>query len=289
MKFWRVVLPLLTLLWCGLSFAETPPPCDIVVQHDLVFRTVEGQKLALDVLRPAGVTDALPTVLVVHGGAWITGERAEMRPLTDMLAGWGFAVVNIDYRLAPRWTFPAPLDDVRAAAEWMRAHAKDYGFDLTRCYIAGASAGGQLAALLALKPDTTPVRFNGMVLMATPADLTVKIDHPGIQYLLQVYLGAKPGGEPDVYAAASPITYVTAGAPPALLIHGEADEQVPVDQSKRLADALRAKKVPVTLVLLPNAIHEIPAEKSAAGIIVREALWTFISPALKHPADAPAK
>jgi acetyl esterase/lipase len=124
---------------------ETPP--GVQSREDLVYDRPEGQPLALDVYRPAKAGRA-PALLIVHGGGWLTGDRAMERPLARQLAARGYVAVPVSYRLGTAGRFPAPLHDLKAAVRWLRAHADDYGIDPARIAVAGGSAGGTLAALV---------------------------------------------------------------------------------------------------------------------------------------------
>ena len=127
------------------SFAVTP---------NLVYRTVGGVDAKLDVYMPRAATGPIPTLVYFFGGGWVTGskERAVMR-LTPWLAK-GWAVVNVDYRLAKTALAPAAVEDARCALWWVFRNAKDYHFDSTRVVVAGHSAGGQLALMAGLAPTS---------------------------------------------------------------------------------------------------------------------------------------
>ncbi len=175
-----------------------------------------------------------PAVLVVHGGGWIRGERADMDKFAKRLAKAGFAAYNIGYRLAPDDRFPAQLDDMRAALRRLHTHAAEHRIDPDRIAVMGYSAGAHLALMLGLDPAADTPRVRAVVAGAGPTDLRVYPDSPFIKALI--------GGTPDQfgaeYAAASPITYVSADDPPVLLYHGRLDQLVEVEQSERLHQTL---------------------------------------------------
>lgn len=99
----------------------------------------------LDVYRPRKATGPLPVIVNIHGGAWVYGDKKVYAPYCMYLASRGFAVINASYRLAPRYTFPAPLEDVGAMVEWVVDHAEDYELDLSNLFFVGDSAGAHLA------------------------------------------------------------------------------------------------------------------------------------------------
>jgi acetyl esterase/lipase len=232
--------------------------------------------LQLDVWVPAASTSP-PLVVWIHGGAWLSGDRRylpeTLRPnqLFDALLAAGLAVASVDYRHAREAPFPAQLHDVKAALRYLRMHAQELGVDVTRVGVWGESAGGHLAALLALTADrddlegdvgvpgsaggvdavvdwygvTDPDALPRMPPQA--AALTQLPDHPSDVLLA--------GAGPATRADAAPLRQVRPGAPPFLLLHGTADRLVPFAQSEALLDALRAAEVPAQLIPVPGADH----------------------------------
>jgi acetyl esterase/lipase len=225
----------------------------------LVYREVDGRRLALDLYRPEGAPPAggWPVVLALHGGGWRGGSRTAYGPEVAGLARHGLAVAVADYRLSrpgrPSW--PGNFEDVQEAVAWLKAHAPEYGLDARRTAALGASAGGHLAALLgtAARGDS---RVGAVVDLYGPADLPTlggPAGAPGGP--VDLLLGGTAAARPDLAAAASPARRAAAGAAPLLVFHGRADRLVPADQSERLAVALRDAGVPCQLVLLPDEGH----------------------------------
>lgn len=197
---------------------------------------------------PPGV-DLAPGVLVVHGGSWVRGTRRRIRPVARRLAEAGYVAVNIEYRLAPEFTFPAPLQDCKDAVRWMRANAERLRIDPTRIGAFGYSAGGHLVALLAATqvgdgldgdvPANAPsARIQAAVVGGAPIDLRELPPNPFVQSLL--------GNRSDeaAYLAASPITYVGSEHPPTFIYHGKLDVVVSDAQARAYADALLRAGVP---------------------------------------------
>jgi acetyl esterase/lipase len=240
--------------------------------------------LLLDLYLPNHVPSGagFPAVVHFHGGGWRTGERSSLGPTVDgfglspieQLVDAGFVVASADYRLSTVATFPAQLVDAKAAVRWLRAHAAEYHVDPDRIYAWGDSAGGHLASLVGLTAGAPEFRTHqeendddGVTAVAAwypPTDLArmgaqarpdavATADDPGSREAL--LLGAQPADAPDKAAAASPITYVNAGAPPFFLAHGTADRFVPTAQSTTLADALESAGAGVELLLLEDADH----------------------------------
>ena len=152
-----------------LAQALLPLP-NLVIDRNIVYRTIGGTTLALDTYRDNEAVVLRPVILAIHGGSWIDGDRSNIHSIAEALAARGYAVVACDYRPTPRWTFPAQLDDVCAAEQWVRDNAQARGFDLQRFFVLGVSAGGQLAGLLGTQEKQPAQRFTGAILLAAPTD-----------------------------------------------------------------------------------------------------------------------
>lgn len=279
-----ICIALICTLFCTVTVGSSN---DTEVLRNVTYRKVGSKELTLDIFRPLGATQATPVILAVHGGSWLVDDRSQMRPMVQYLSSHGYTVVLNSYRLAPEFTYPAQVEDTRAAARWVRDHADEYGFDMKHFYLLGYSAGGQLAALTGLQPATDIPRPVGMILLSSPQDFTAPIPSLKVRVIAQVYLGAKQEENPKLYAEASPITYVTDTAPPFFIVHGTKDNLIPFDQSERMANALRAHHVPVTVHAVEGMGHEPPSLYSKEGQSTMEAMLEF----LKHPdktAAAPA-
>lgn len=157
-------------------------------------------------------TDPAPVVLMVHGGGWERRSRSDMTWVAESLASQGFAVLNVDYRFAPDFTFPAQLHDLQIARHWLNRNAGHYGLDTSRVTGFGFSSGAHLVA-------------GGL-----PADLPAF----GSGRLLRQLLGAELEEQPDRYQRASPVTHVSASTPPFFLFHGTMDMLVPFSQARRM-------------------------------------------------------
>lgn len=219
----------------------------------MIYREVPGfRPLELD-LTPAD--DPVATIVYLHGGGWRRGSRHTPLPgfehLTEELAAQGFRVAAADYRLSGEAIFPAPLEDVRAAIEFVR-NAKPL-------VVWGESAGAHLGLLAALTGSTV----DAVVAWFPPTDLLGLAGDVSREASL---LGAPPESVPDLAREASPLTHAHAGAPPVLLMHGSDDDLVPARQSVRLAEALRDAGAPVELHLVPGARHRWTGADPAAVV-----------------------
>jgi acetyl esterase/lipase len=236
--------------------------------------------LQLDVLVPATDPPA-PLVVWIHGGAWMVGDRRylpeTLRPgqLFDELLAAGLAVATIDYRHAAEAPFPAQLHDAKAAVRYLRAHADQLGINTSRIGIWGESAGGHLAALVALTAGNTNLEgAHGVVGPSSAVDVVV--DWYGVSDLTTMPRMTPPpevaamrppelliapedvllaGVDDAGRADASPVNHVSADAPPFLLVHGTADWLVPFAQSRLLTTALEAAGASVELVPVAGAEH----------------------------------
>jgi acetyl esterase/lipase len=222
--------------------------CD---EYDVVYGTGGGEDLRLNLYAPRDLPGPLPAIVIIHGGGWCDGSKDEFQTFGQVFAAWGYVAVMIDYRLAPRHRFPAPLEDAKCAVRWLRANAARYRIDPDRIAALGISAGAQLALLLGFtepadgfegkggNPEQSS-RVQAVVNCMGPTDLT-RTGWPDVtETMFVALLGGSREQVPAAYRAASPITYVRKGAPPVLTLHGTADEIVPDGQATLLDAALRA-------------------------------------------------
>jgi acetyl esterase/lipase len=240
---------------------EPPPPPAIVIHADIAYATVGVRTLSLDLHRPGAAFAESPAPLVVHvhGGGWQGGSRKDFTHA--WLLAHGFVVASIDYRLATESLFPAQLDDVRAALRWLGDHAGEHGGDATRLAVFGESAGGLLALLVAANdaPPGLP-RVRAVVSAAGATDLVLRSrTQPaatdfasGVVFGL---LGGPVAERLELARAASPASRVGPRFAPALLLHGEVDNVVLLDQPRRLRELCAAAGLEATLHVVPGAGH----------------------------------
>jgi acetyl esterase/lipase len=245
----------------------TPLRIPAVRFEERTFASYEDQTLTLDIYHPAYLHDAIPAVIVIHGGGWQRGDNSEFVALNAYLASRDYMVAAINYRLAPRWKFPAAAEDVKSAIAYLKEHASEFPLDPSRLTLLGRSEGGQLALLAAYTANDPAIR--GVISIYAPSDLSAAYAHPSPQplydtrELLERYVGGPPAREEKAYLAASPINFVTAASPPTLLLHGARDQMIPADQSARLDDRLRQAGVRHVFAELPWATHG--CDKSFGG------------------------
>jgi acetyl esterase/lipase len=243
----------------------------VTCRRNVEFWTGDGLTLRLDVHLPvsnAHHTPA-PTLVYVHGGAWMVGYRERQGlPLLQHLAARGWAC-SVDYRLSPQATFPDHLVDVKRAIAWVREHAAEYGADPGFLVVAGNSAGGHLASLAALTAndplyqpgfegsDTSIQACAAFYGVYDFADRNGHWHNGGMRRLLERHVMKRPReAARAAYDAASPITRVHADAPPFLLVHGTCDSLCPVGEARSFFDALRgASRDVVAYAEVPGAQH----------------------------------
>jgi acetyl esterase/lipase len=221
--------------------ATTEPPARIstsfTVTRDVIY-TPAGWPAALpaDLYVPAlTATAPRPAVLLLHGGGWTNGDRRwHMSSIAEKLARRGYVVLNATYRTTPEFTFPAPVEDLREAVQWLRTHAAAHGIDPQRIATFGYSAGGHLAALVGLMDGPPETRIQAIVAGGAPADLTF---YKGGD-LVPLFLGGTQSEVPARFREASPVSHVSAGDPPVFLYHGRRDMLVPPAHAEALTAAL---------------------------------------------------
>jgi acetyl esterase/lipase len=208
-----------------------------------------GPRHSLDVYAPPKAR-ARPVIVFWYGGGWENGRKSDYRFVGAALAEAGYVAVLPDYRLYPEVRFPDFVDDGARALAWVAAHAAEIGGDPRRIYVAGHSAGAHMAAMLAYDParlervglprDT----IRGCIGLSGPYAL-----NPNDATLNDIFR------KPYTIADWQPIEHVQAGAPPALLLHGEADTVVDVAHARRMAQKLESLGVPVTLRTYAGRAH----------------------------------
>lgn len=226
------------------------------VIEDIIYSSDDWpQALGADLYLPK--TEGLrPVVLMVHGGGWSGRDRSDMDSTAKKLAKRGYAVLNVSYRFAPEFTYPAPVQDLQLALLWLQNNAEIYQLDLNRINAWGYSSGAHLVTQLAsVKPgeaqtlDLSPPlpTINAVVAGGTPADLSRYKNSP----IVIPFLGAKRDENPQLYREASPINHISSTTPPIFLYHGKRDKLVEKEQSINYYNALRQSGVPAELYLDP--------------------------------------
>jgi acetyl esterase/lipase len=239
-----------------LAVAEwnVPVPEGVEETRNIEFGKGGGRPLLLDLFKPAGLNEAVPGIVFIHGGGWLEGAKEDIRHFATHCAKRGYVTVSIEYRLSPEAPFPAQAQDAKCAVRWVRSHAAELGVDPERIAVAGASAGAHIAMMTAYASDSA--EFEGAGGWAgTRSEVQAVIEVYGPTNLAAPYFRDAEfvqmlmGGEtytdaPEAYEAASPLTHVTSHAPPTLIIQGTTDKLVPVAEADELAKKLDEAGVP---------------------------------------------
>ncbi|MEO7453483.1 MAG: alpha/beta hydrolase, partial [Fimbriimonadales bacterium] len=211
-----------------------------------------------------------PAVVMIHGGAWIAGDRKEMAPFCEELVKRGYVVANVQYRLAPTHKWPAMLDDVQSAVRFLRRNALMYRIDPLRMGSMGASAGGHLALMLGTSdsrvPSVLPTKVSAVVNLFGVSDFTAMLPTWGI--LAETVFGVKVADVRPVMASASPVTYLDKDDATVFTFHGTSDWVVPISQSVLLDTKLKELGIAHEFVQIKNTGHQVDTKRQD----VRDAL-----------------
>jgi acetyl esterase/lipase len=246
-------------------------------QFDIVFGKGGEVDLKLDFARPSK-GGPFPLIICIHGGGWQKGHHHGYRWAIKWLAEKGYAAATVEYRLAPKYKFPAQVEDVKAAVRFFRAKAKEFNIDPDRIGAWGDSVGGYLATMLGLTDKKDNLEGNGgnpdysskvqaVVNYYGGADLrTWKLDALGdvairlgfngkdLNGVIKDFVGTADRNDP-ITKRATAATYADPKDPPILTIHGTLDILVPIDEGRRFHEALKKAGVDSTLVEMPGANH----------------------------------
>lgn len=239
----------------------------------LTYCTNEGQTLSLVLYHPSAVpAKPVPVVVYFHGGGWEGGTPfiapgTEIGDVESHIVNHGWDFATVEYRLAPQWSWPAPIIDAKCAIRYLRASAALYRIDSSRIGVIGESAGGQLAALAGLTDPSAGFdvgqyldqssRVQAVVDEYGPADLAAPdwLSSPIAPEVDQTVFGVVPGGDTAALTAASPVTYVGMDEPPFLVVQGADDTVVAPAQSVELVDRLTAAHNEARLLMVQGAGH----------------------------------
>ncbi len=248
---------------------------DYWVEPNITYLTANNYDAKLDVYYPHKAQSPVPVVMVIHGGGWVAGTKEEgvlyLVPYLQM----GFAVVNVEYRLAKTSLAPAAVEDCLCALHWIGRNAKKYTFDLDKVIVTGGSAGGHLALTTAMIPSSAGLEnecvveddqgWTGKIVDSRPrvaavinffgiTDVNDMLHGPNLHGYAVSWLGSLPDRE-EVAKRVSPLTYVRPGLPPILTVHGDADKLVPYSHAVRLHEALTKAGVRNQLFTIPGGGH----------------------------------
>lgn len=263
-----IVICSLVLLFasCNRDSLTPTPPTEVlkpVSYSDVSYGTQELQKM--DIYLPGGRSaDSTKTIVVIHGGAWIDGDKSEMTFVVDSIRRRSpkFAFINLNYRLAYNGAsnvFPSQELDVKAAIEYYLAKSTEYAVSKD-LIVLGASAGAHLALLHSYKNDPEK-HVKAVVDFFGPTDLVAMWNEGALQLFdiiqlgLIIVTGKSYTDDPAIYTQSSPINFITPQSPPTIALQGELDDIVNPDQTTMLIDKLNSKGVSNQFVSYPNEGH----------------------------------
>ena len=234
------------------------------VLPNTTYQTASNWDAKLDLYLPRNAAEPVPTLVYIHGGGWVGGSKDAdvlfFLPYIQM----GWAVVNVEYRLARVALAPAAVEDCRCALRWVFKNAKEYKFDTTKIVVTGGSAGGHLSLMTGMLTSEAGLdrqcAASGEVNVAAIinwygiTDVVDLLDGPDMKSYAVLWMGSMTNRE-DIAKRVSPLTYVRKGLPPILTIHGDADPIVPYAHAVRLRDALDKAGVPNKLLTIPGGKH----------------------------------
>jgi acetyl esterase/lipase len=265
------------------------------ITPNITYYVANSFEAKLDVYRPHDAKGLVPVVMMIHGGGWVGNAKEKAilgaLPYLEM----GFAVVNVEYRIAKISPAPAAVEDCLCALHWIGRNAKQYNFDLSKVVVTGKSAGGHLALTTAMIPFSTGFE-NGCASADDPdwtgpwtdmrpkvaavinwfgiTDVVDMVRSPNVRSYALSWVGDIADRE-ELVKRVSPLTYVRAGLPPILTVHGDSDKVVPYSDATRLHDALKKAGVKNQLVTIRGGDHgDFTTEQEIQAF---EAIYTFLA------------
>lgn len=234
------------------------------VQPDIVYGSANNTPLKLDVWYQHEINTPQPTLVYIHGGGWVFGtkETSVLQFLPFLEKGW--RIVNVEYRMASNSLAPAAVEDTRCALRWVIRNAKQWNFDTSKIVLTGHSAGGHLSLITGMLPDGTGLDNNcygdeklkvaAIINWYGITEVNDIIQGANLKNYAVMWMGSQTSAA-EIAKRVSPLTYVRAGLPPILTIHGDRDDVVPYSQATRLKDALDRAKVTNKLIIVKGGGH----------------------------------
>ncbi|HEU4386837.1 MAG TPA: alpha/beta hydrolase [Blastocatellia bacterium] len=281
-RCYALLVALLSVVIGGSSQTRTTSPDrwvdyasgDFDILPNVTYATANNTELKLDLYLPKNRSTPNPTLILFHGGGWVDGqkERNVFQLLPYLSLGW--AVVNVEYRLARNSLAPAAVEDCRCALRWVTYHAKEYSIDSSKIVLTGSSAGGHLSLITGMLPaesifnrqcptdpgtrwreGTEPqVKVAAIINWYGITDVAELIEGPNAKHYAMEWLGSLPNRQ-ELARQVSPISCVRPGLPPIITIHGDQDDIVPYSQAVRLHAALDKAGVPNQFVTIRGGKH----------------------------------
>ncbi len=271
---WSLGLALFLIIGPGALAQSRMTEEGVVAHRNLEYVPNGHERHRLDLFLPKDAKEPLPLLVWVHGGGWKNGSKDGCPPLRKGYVRRGYAVASINYRLSGHAVFPAQIQDCKAAIRWLRAHAGEYGLDPKRIGVWGSSAGGHLVALLGTSGDVKAFDVGGNLDQSSrvqavcdyygPTDFKVFVTTPRYESHASagspeaLLIGGAVLENEEKARRVNPIEYVTRDDPPFLIVHGDEDRTVPLNQSRLLFEALKKAGRDVHFHTIHGAGHGRP-------------------------------
>jgi acetyl esterase/lipase len=296
-----VVCLILTLPLMSQTFVTNSDWAELASFHygigaDITYGTFNNTAVHLDVWQNLDAKGKSPTLVYIHGGGWVFGDKGGAPNVFLPYVERGWNIVNVEYRMASTALAPAAVEDSRCALRWVYNNAEKYHFDLNRIVLTGHSAGGHLALITGMLPNDSefdnacprdvnapPLKVAAIVNWYGITDVDDLLAGPDRKTYAVEWLGASPNKH-EVAKESSPLTYVRVGLPPIITIHGDHDSVVPYSQAVRLQSALNHAGVKNELVTIPGGNHGNYSDDQTLRAF-RE-IWKFLDATL--PPEDPA-
>jgi acetyl esterase/lipase len=259
---------------------------EIVVENDIEYANPDSQHLKLNMARPAKGTGPFPAIVCIHGGGFRAGDRHGYDDMIRQLAQRGYVAVTVEYRLSPKFPFPAAVHDVKASVRWLRANAKKYHVNPNLIGAMGGSAGANLAEMLGVTEGVKMLEgtegnadqssgVQAVVSYFGPTDFTKSYGKSvDAAEVLPLYLGGNAEQARVRHLQASSLYWVTPNAAPTLCIHGTKDTYVAHEQAVWFVDKMKAAGAEAELMTMENAGHGFGGDDARHA---DEAMFAFFS------------
>ena len=268
----------------------TPPPPGVKVLRDLEYASIDGNSLRLDLYLPEKGLNP-PLFVWIHGGGWTHGDKSQVNSAVVGLATAGFAVASLNYRLGGITLHPKQVEDIKGAVRWLRANAKQYGYHARRVGVGGGSSGAHLALLLGLSGGVTSLEGEVGDHLSESSRVQAIVDLYGPSDL-QAFAEVKPrfrrDTPEDIQRSASPLRYLSQDDPPLLILHGDQDGVVPLDQSRLLHERYQQAGLISELHVLHGAGHGgRPFKDQASYELIKDFLTRYLRDPAAHEQRKP--